>query len=74
VHAESIGLSSRAAHDPYAVPDRGLAEEIQLAIAPLFVGDAAALPFVGLGIFPDDSAHRMTLAAGLSALYIHLGP
>lgn len=39
----------------------GLADEIQLAIAPFFVGDAAAPRFVEPGIFPHDSAHRMTL-------------
>ena len=32
----------------------GLADEIQLAIAPFFVGDAAAPPFVGPGSFPGD--------------------
>jgi 5-amino-6-(5-phosphoribosylamino)uracil reductase len=40
----------------------GLADEIQLAIAPFFVGDAATPRFVYPGIFPDDAAHRMTLA------------
>ncbi len=40
----------------------GLADEIQLAIAPFFVGDAAAPRFVEPGRFPCDAAHRMTLA------------
>jgi len=40
----------------------GLADELQLAIAPFFVGDPAAPRFVNAGAFPDDPAHRMTLA------------
>lgn len=40
----------------------GLADEIQLAIAPLFVGDASAPRFVGPGAFLNDAAHRTTLA------------
>ena len=40
----------------------GLADEIQLAIAPFFVGDPAAPRFVEPGLFPSDAAHRMTLA------------
>lgn len=40
----------------------GLADEIQLAIAPFFVGDEAAPRFVQPGVFPGDAAHRMTLA------------
>jgi riboflavin-specific deaminase-like protein len=40
----------------------GLADEIQLAVAPFFVGDAAAPRFVGPGRFPQDALHRMTLA------------
>ena len=40
----------------------GLADEIQLAIAPFFVGDAAAPRFVEPGRFLCDAAHRMTLA------------
>ena len=40
----------------------GLANEIQLAIAPFFVGEAAAPGFVEPSIFPNDSAHRMILA------------
>jgi 5-amino-6-(5-phosphoribosylamino)uracil reductase len=40
----------------------GLADELQLVIAPFFVGDARAPRFVGPAAFPRDSAHRMTLA------------
>jgi len=40
----------------------GLADEIQLAIAPFFVGDATTPRFVYPGIFRNDPAHRMTLA------------
>lgn len=40
----------------------GLADEIQLAVAPFFVGDATTPRFVYPGIFPSDAAHRMTLA------------
>jgi 5-amino-6-(5-phosphoribosylamino)uracil reductase len=40
----------------------GLADELQLAVAPFFVGDAAAPRFVGPGRFPQDAGHRMTLA------------
>jgi 5-amino-6-(5-phosphoribosylamino)uracil reductase len=36
----------------------GLVDEVQLAVAPMFVGDAAAPPFVRDGALPD----RMTLA------------
>jgi riboflavin biosynthesis pyrimidine reductase len=39
----------------------GLADEIQLAIAPFFVGDAAAPRFVLPGTYPSDPGHRMTL-------------
>src|SRR5262249_12390062 len=39
----------------------GLADEIQLAIAPFFVGDAAAPRFVEPGIFPNGATHRMML-------------
>ncbi len=38
------------------------ADELQLAIAPFFVGDAAAPRFVGSGPFPHDPAHPMELA------------
>jgi 5-amino-6-(5-phosphoribosylamino)uracil reductase len=40
----------------------GLADELQLAIAPFFVGDAAAPRFVTPGRFPQDAKHRMILA------------
>jgi riboflavin-specific deaminase-like protein len=40
----------------------GLADELQLVIAPFFVGDPDAPRFVGAGPFPWDSGHRMTLA------------
>jgi 5-amino-6-(5-phosphoribosylamino)uracil reductase len=40
----------------------GLADELQLAIAPLFVGDPAAPRFVRQGAFPHDAGHRMVLA------------
>ncbi|GAA1576805.1 hypothetical protein GCM10009789_32930 [Kribbella sancticallisti] len=40
----------------------GLADELHLVIAPLFVGDPAAPRFVAPGNFPHDSAHRMDLA------------
>lgn len=39
-----------------------LADEIHLAIAPLFVGDAQAPRFVTPGNFPNDAARRMSLA------------
>ncbi|MFC1409761.1 dihydrofolate reductase family protein [Streptacidiphilus sp. N1-12] len=40
----------------------GLVDEIQLAVAPFFVGDDAAPRFVLAGAFPQDPRHRMTLA------------
>ncbi len=40
----------------------GLADELELAVAPFFVGDAHAPRFVGDGPFPWDSRNRMTLA------------
>ena len=40
----------------------GLADELQLAIAPFFVGDPDAPRFVGAAAFPWDSGHPMTLA------------
>jgi 5-amino-6-(5-phosphoribosylamino)uracil reductase len=40
----------------------GLVDELQLVIAPFFVGDADAPRFVGAAAFPWDSGHRMTLA------------
>ena len=41
---------------------QGLADELQLAIAPFFVGDPAAPRFVGPGTFPVNPKHPMTLA------------
>jgi 5-amino-6-(5-phosphoribosylamino)uracil reductase len=40
----------------------GLADELQLVIAPFFIGDPDAPRFVGAAAFPWDSGHRMTLA------------
>jgi riboflavin-specific deaminase-like protein len=40
----------------------GVADELQLVVAPFFVGAAQAPRFVGPGHFPHDSAHRMRLA------------
>ncbi|MGH8792540.1 MAG: RibD family protein [Stackebrandtia sp.] len=40
---------------------QGLADELRLAVAPLFVGDPAAPRFVGPGAFPHDSRARMRL-------------
>ena len=40
----------------------GLADELQLAIAPFFVGEPEAPRFVGPGSFANDVQHRMTLA------------
>ena len=40
----------------------GAADELQLAIAPFFVGDPAAPRFVGGGPFPHGPAHPMELA------------
>jgi 5-amino-6-(5-phosphoribosylamino)uracil reductase len=40
----------------------GLADELQLVIAPFFVGDARAPRFVGDGPFPWDAGHRARLA------------
>lgn len=39
----------------------GLADELQLVVAPFFVGDSAAPRFVGDGSFPWDPAHRASL-------------
>jgi 5-amino-6-(5-phosphoribosylamino)uracil reductase len=41
----------------------GLADELQLAVAPFFVGDSAAQRFVGDGRFPWNAGHRARLAA-----------
>jgi 5-amino-6-(5-phosphoribosylamino)uracil reductase len=40
----------------------GLADELQLVIAPFFIGDPDAPRFVGAAAFPWDSGHRMKLA------------
>jgi 5-amino-6-(5-phosphoribosylamino)uracil reductase len=40
----------------------GLADELQLVVAPFFVGDPSAPRFVHPGIFPQDPAHPMRLA------------
>ncbi|MHA6625962.1 RibD family protein [Pseudonocardia sichuanensis] len=40
----------------------GVVDELQLVVAPFFVGDADAPRFVGPGRFPHDAAHRMRLA------------
>ncbi|GAA3213260.1 RibD family protein [Nonomuraea helvata] len=40
----------------------GLADEIHLAIAPIFVGDSKAPRFVSDGVFPGGTAHRMKIA------------
>jgi riboflavin-specific deaminase-like protein len=39
----------------------GLADEIQLAVAPFFLGDPAAPRFVNAGTFPQGPENRMTL-------------
>jgi 5-amino-6-(5-phosphoribosylamino)uracil reductase len=39
----------------------GVVDELQLAIAPFFVGDSAAPRFVHPGQFPHDARHRMTV-------------
>ncbi|GAA3159205.1 RibD family protein [Nonomuraea roseoviolacea] len=41
---------------------QGLADEIHLAIAPIFVGDGNAPRFVNPGDFPGGAGHRMALA------------
>jgi 5-amino-6-(5-phosphoribosylamino)uracil reductase len=40
----------------------GLADELQLAVAPFFVGQPGAPRFVGAGSFANDPRHRMKLA------------
>ncbi len=57
----------------------GAADELQLAIAPFFVGDPAAPRIVGAGPFPHNPAHPMQLAearpvGGLVLLRYLLGP
>ncbi|MDQ3762046.1 MAG: dihydrofolate reductase family protein [Actinomycetota bacterium] len=41
---------------------RGLAHELQIAIAPFFVGEDSAPRFVNSGMFRQNSTNRMTLA------------
>lgn len=41
----------------------GLADELQLTVAPLFVGDSRAVRFVGDGSFPWCDGHRARLAS-----------
>jgi 5-amino-6-(5-phosphoribosylamino)uracil reductase len=41
----------------------GLADELQLVIAPFFVGDRRGPRFVGDAAFPHDAEHRMRLAS-----------
>jgi riboflavin-specific deaminase-like protein len=57
----------------------GLADELQLAVAPFFVGDPAAPRFGGPGVYPNDAANPMTLAetqrlGGVVLLRYLLGP
>jgi riboflavin-specific deaminase-like protein len=57
----------------------GLADELYLAVAPFFVGEAAAPPFALPGPYPADREHPMTLAGvqrlgGVVALRYLLGP
>jgi 5-amino-6-(5-phosphoribosylamino)uracil reductase len=57
----------------------GLADELYLAVAPFFVGEAAAPPFALPGAYPADREHPMTLAGvqrlgGVVALRYLLGP
>ena len=57
----------------------GLADELHLAVAPFFVGEAAAPPFALPGPYPADREHPMTLAGvrrlgGVVALRYLLGP
>ena len=40
----------------------GLADELQLVVAPLFVGDSRAVRFVGDGTFPWHDGRRARLA------------
>jgi len=42
--------------------EAGLVDEIQLAVAPFFVGDPAAPKFVNPAVFPDGPGRRMVLA------------
>jgi len=45
----------------------GLADELQLSVAPFFIGDSAAPRFVEGGRFPWDQAHRARLAVVTAA-------
>ncbi len=62
----ATGDAARLVYAPTAVHTLFLAarrvDELQFAIAPFFVGDAAAPRFVGSGPFPHDPAHPMELA------------
>lgn len=40
----------------------GLVDELQLVVAPFFVGDPGAPRFVNPGVFPQDAGHPMRLA------------
>ena len=58
---------------------QNLADELHLAVAPFFVGEAAAPPFALPGPYPADRQHPMTLASvqrlgGVVALRYLLGP
>ena len=58
---------------------QNLADELHLAVAPFFVGEAAAPPFALPGSYPADRQHPMTLASvqrlgGVVALHYLLGP
>ena len=58
---------------------QNLADELHLAVAPFFVGEAAAPPFALPGPYPADREHPMTLASvqrlgGVVALCYLLGP
>ena len=46
----------------HTVPDPGLADELQLAVAPVFVGDSHARRFVDDGDYPWSAERRGTLA------------
>lgn len=45
----------------------GLADELQLAVAPIFVGDPQAPRFTAAGDFPWNAEHRATLAGASRA-------
>ena len=50
----------RTIHTQFLTAD--LADELQLVVAPFFVGDSRACRFVGDGDFPWHPSHRATLA------------